>query len=89
MHDGVAPYFLLYFGILEQPVSVTTDMTRWTTAWPVPSLDLQPLYFYLWGHLQSTVYATDDRLSVEMIRTTPGIFQQHQPIAVQTCNFLR
>jgi hypothetical protein len=43
-------------------------------------------YFYLWGHLQSTVYATEvsdvqnfqqwTQNGFEMIRATPGIFQQ-------------
>jgi hypothetical protein len=27
------------------------------TALPAPSPDLNPLDFYLWGHLKSTVYA--------------------------------
>jgi hypothetical protein len=29
-HDGVPPYLLLQFGILEQCVSGTVDRTRWT-----------------------------------------------------------
>ena len=59
-HDGAAPYFLLAFReflnnmFLEQRIGPGGP-----TAWPARSPDLQPLYFYLWGHLQSTVYATD------------------------------
>jgi len=28
------------------------------TAWPAPSPDLNPLAFYVWGHLKSTVCVT-------------------------------
>ena len=54
---------------------------------PVPrqarSPDLNPLYFFLWGHLKTLVYATpvdhvDDRVprivdGCNTIRTTPGL----------------
>jgi len=57
---------------------------RGQTAWPPCSPDFNPLHFYLWRHLKSTVYATDfskvqdlqQRIQngSDTIRTIPGIF---------------
>jgi hypothetical protein len=60
MHDGVPPRFL--FAVREFLNSVFPE--HWTgrggpKAWPAPSSDLNPLDFYLWEHLKSTVYATE------------------------------
>jgi hypothetical protein len=56
------------------------------TAWPPRSLDLNPLDFYLWGHLNNLVYATpvnnEEALhhrtvkACQTIRKYPGIFAQ-------------
>jgi len=55
------------------------------TAWPARCPDLNPLDFYLWENLTPTVYVTDVsdvqdwqqriRTGLEIVRTTPGIFQ--------------
>ena len=55
------------------------------TAWPAGCPDLNRLDFYLWEHLKPTVYATEAsdvqdwqqriQKGLEMVRTTPGIFQ--------------
>ncbi|KAK4321743.1 hypothetical protein Pmani_007481 [Petrolisthes manimaculis] len=55
-------------------------------AWPPRSPDLTPLDFYLWGHLNSRVYATQINTRQELwqrvqeacseIRNTPRIFER-------------
>lgn len=55
-------------------------------AWPPRSPDLNPLDFFLWGHLKSSVYAipvnTIDELRVritdafQQVRNNPGIFER-------------
>ena len=57
-----------------------------TVKWPAWSLDLNPLVFYLWGHLKSIVYGESvpdvqilqQRVHVtcDAIRTQPGTFER-------------
>ncbi|KYN29267.1 hypothetical protein ALC57_01390, partial [Trachymyrmex cornetzi] len=57
-----------------------------TQPWPLRSPDLNPLDYFLWGHLKSLVYTTPienendlrNRIvaSCEAIRNTPGIFER-------------
>jgi len=59
---------------------------RGPIAWPARSPDLNPLDFYLWGHLKTIVYDTPvatvevlrNRIiaACEKIRNTPGIFER-------------
>jgi hypothetical protein len=58
MHDG-AP---AHFSLAVRDVLNNTYHDRWIgrggpTAWPPRSPDLNPLDFYLWGHLKALVYA--------------------------------
>jgi hypothetical protein len=50
------------------------------TAWPARVPNLNPLYFYLWGHMKSTVYATGLATTstelIKMARMAPGISQR-------------
>jgi hypothetical protein len=60
------------------------DRQRRPTAWPPRSPDLNPLDFYLWGHLKTLVYAApvdngealNHRIvdAGQTIRNCPGIF---------------
>jgi hypothetical protein len=87
MHDG-AP---AHFSRAMRDVPNNTSHDRWMdrggpTAWPPRSPDLNPLDFYLWGHLKSLVYATpvdnEEALhhrivdACQTIRNFPGIFQR-------------
>jgi hypothetical protein len=59
MHDGVPAHF----SRAVRDVLNNTYHDRWIgrgepTAWPPRSPDLNPLDFYLWGHLKTIVYAT-------------------------------
>jgi hypothetical protein len=74
-------------GILEQSVSETVDRRGGPTAWRAHSPYLSALDFCLWGHLKSTVCATDTSFlqtrkqnGFKVVVMTPGI-------TVQTCNF--
>lgn len=87
MHDGAPPHFR---------VAVRDHLNahfrnRWIgrggpVPWPARSPDLNPLDFYLWGHLKTLVYNsqidTVDELrlkilnGIETIRQTPGIFER-------------
>jgi hypothetical protein len=61
-------------------------MGRGPTAWPSPSPDLNPLDFYVWGHLKTLVYAAsvdnEEALhhrivaACQTIRCYPGIFER-------------
>jgi hypothetical protein len=47
MHDGVPPYFLLALReYLNNPFPERIGQSK-PTAWPAPTPDLSPLYFYL------------------------------------------
>jgi hypothetical protein len=85
MHDGAPAHFSLsarrhlnahYPGCLiggGEPI-----------AWPPRPPDLNPLDFYLWGHVKSVVYATAidnvptlcalTMAACQIVRNTPGIF---------------
>jgi hypothetical protein len=68
------------------------------TAWTAPSPDLNPIDFYTWGHLQSTVCATEVsdiqdlqqqiQNGFEMIRMTPGTFQLVRELLFRCANVL-
>jgi len=69
MHDG-AP---AHFSVLARQFLTATYGDRWIGrggphVWPARSPDLNPLDYFLWGHLKSLVYTTpvDD---VEVLRT--------------------
>jgi hypothetical protein len=59
MHDGAMAHFSRAVG----DVLSNTYHDQWIfrgggpTAWPPRSPDLNPLDFYLWGHLRTLVYA--------------------------------
>lgn len=87
MHDGAPPHFCV-------PVRDHLNAhfrNQWIgrggpVPWPARSPDLNPLDFYLWGHLKTLVYNsqidTVDELrlrilnAIETIRQTPGIFER-------------
>jgi hypothetical protein len=87
MHDGAPPHFRLHVrDFLNQ-----TFREKWIgrggpTPWPPRSPDLNPIDFYVWGHLKSLVYerpiATRDELRARIfdachtIKNTPGIFER-------------
>jgi len=87
MHDGAPPHFSrISHDFLNQ-----TYGDRWIgrggpTLWPPRSPDLNPIDFYLLGHLKTIVHATPvrdiqdlhDRITAgcETIRCTPGIFER-------------
>lgn len=87
MHDG-AP---AHFSLIAREFLNEAYPGRWIgragpIAWPARSPDLNPLDFFVWGHLKSMVYSTpvqdieDLRQRVEngcqIIRNTPGIFER-------------
>jgi hypothetical protein len=99
MHDGA----VVHFNHAVQDVLNNTDHERWIcrggpTVWPPGSPDLNPLDFYLWGHLQSLVYAApvdnEDTLhhhivdACQTISNYSGIFermQQHMMRHFEVC----
>ena len=87
MHDGAPPHF----SVDVRRLLNNRFRDRWIgrggpIPWPPRSPDLNPLDFYLWGHLKALVYRTpiQDVQSLrarimagcETIRNTPGIFQR-------------
>jgi hypothetical protein len=87
MQDG-AP---AHFSRAVRDVLSNTYHDRWTgrggpTAWPPRSPDLNPLDFYLWGHLTTLMYAApvdnEDALhrrivdACQSIRNCPGISER-------------
>lgn len=87
MHDG-AP---AHFSRVAREFLTQTYGNRWIGRggphlWPARSPDLNPLDFFLWGHLKSLVYATpvenvedlENRIvaSCNLIRNDPGIFER-------------
>lgn len=87
MQDGAPPHFAR---IVRNHLN-TTFGERWIgrggpQPWPARSPDLNPLDFYLWGHLKSVVYATPVPDVAELreriingciqIRGMPGIFER-------------
>jgi hypothetical protein len=83
-HDGAPPHFLR---IARQDLNQTFG-GQWTgrggpVNWPAWSADLNPLHFWLWGHLKTLVYSapiTELKQRVENacqeIRVKPGIFDR-------------
>jgi hypothetical protein len=86
MHDGAPAQFSR--AVID--VLSNTYHDRWIgiggpTAWSPPSPDLNPLDFYLWGHLKTLVYAApvdnEEALrhsivdACHTIRNYPGIFE--------------
>lgn len=65
------------------------------TAWPARSPDLNPLDFYLWGHVKSKVYATpvdtEDELlpriqaACQQIHDTPQVFERVRQSLIRRC----
>lgn len=85
MHDGAPAHFSLSARrYLNQKFGLRWIGRGGPIAWPPRSPDLNPLDFYLWGHLKSLVYSTpvDDVRTLharivaacQTVRTTPGIF---------------
>jgi hypothetical protein len=85
-HDGASAHFRC----AVRDVLSNTCHDRWVgkggpTAWPSLLSDLNPLYFYLWGHLKPVVYAAPvahewtlhHRIvdTCHTIRNYPGIFE--------------
>jgi hypothetical protein len=84
-HDG-AP---AHFSRAVRDVLNNTYQDRWIgrgghTAWPPRSPDLNPLNFYLWGHLKTLVSAApvDNEVALvdacQTIRNYPGSFERMQ-----------
>lgn len=87
MHDGAPAHFSLN---VRRHLNNTFG-EQWIgrggpVAWPPRSPDLNPLDFYLWGHLKSIVYARpvntveelSDRIRAgfQQVRANPGIFER-------------
>lgn len=85
MHDGAPPHFSL----LVRAYLNETYHNKWIgrggpIAWPARSPDLNPLDYYLWGHLKQYVYSVpipDEQTLLhrieegcQQIRQNPGIF---------------
>jgi hypothetical protein len=72
--------------ILEQPVSETVDRRGGPTASRALSPDLSALDFCLWGHLKSTVYATDATALQTRKQNGFMVVRMTPVITVQTCS---
>ena len=59
MHDGGPPHFLhIVRRHLTQAFNEQWIGQEGPVVWPARSLDLNPLDFWLWGHLKTLVYST-------------------------------
>ena len=87
MHDGAPAHFALAVrAILHQRFPNKWIDLQGPTQWPSRSPDLNPLDFYLWGHLKAIVYSTPihnveilrQRIEQEcqQIQQTPGIWKR-------------
>ena len=85
MHDGAPAHFSLSARrYLNQKFGLRWIGRGGPIAWPPRSPDLNPLDFYLWGHLKYLVYSTplDDVRTLharivaayQTVRTTPSFF---------------
>lgn len=96
MHDGAPPHF----STVTRMYLDRTFTGRWIgrggpIAWPPRSPDLNPLDFYLWGHLKSLVYSSPvndvdtlrNRLvaGCETIRSAPGIWERVRQSMSRRC----
>jgi hypothetical protein len=69
MHDGAPAHFnLLVRHYLNRRFPLRWIGRGGPTAWPARSQDLNPLDYYLWGHLKSVVYETPVPDIVELRR---------------------
>lgn len=97
MHDGAPPHF----SIVARQYLNQNYADRWIgragpQPWPPRSPDINPLDFFLWGHLKSLVYRTPvqneedlrNRIqeSCEIIRNTPGIFERVRQSMIRRIN---
>lgn len=97
MHDGAPPHF----SIVARQFLDATYGENWIgragpQSWPPRSPDLNPLDFFLWGHLKALVYKTPVnteeeltqriRNSCDQIRHTPGIFQRVRQSMLRRAN---
>lgn len=97
MHDGAPPHF----SIVAREFLDATYGGHWIgragpQSWPPRSPDLNPLDFFLWGHLKSLVYKTPINTEAELrqrirdscdqIRHTPGIFQRVRESMIRRAN---
>lgn len=87
MHDGAPAHFSV---VARQHLDIAYP-NRWIGRagpqnWPARSPDMNPIDFYLWGHLKALVYKTPvidvndlrNRIidNCNVIRNTPGIFER-------------
>jgi hypothetical protein len=87
MHDGVP----LHFSLVLRAFLNDRFPRQWIgrggpTEWPARSPDLNPLDFYMWGHLKSVVYTTPANDVMELqqkvvaacedIRRRNGVFER-------------
>ena len=64
-------------------------------AWPARSPDLNPLDFFLWGHMKSLIYqlpvdSAEDLVAriivaADKISATPGIFERVRQLLIRRC----
>lgn len=87
MHDGAPPHFsLVARQYLDQNYAARWIGRAGPQSWPPRSPDMNPLDFFVWGHLKSLVYKTPiqnvedlrNRIqeSCAIIRNTLGIFER-------------
>lgn len=87
MHDGAPPHFQLHVRqFLDETYGRQWIGRGGPVSWPPRSPDLNPIDFYVWGHLKTLVYerpidTRDDLLrriidACETIRNTYGIFER-------------
>ena len=89
-----------HFSHLARKQLTATFGDRWMVhlgpvPWPARSPDLNPLDFFLWGYLETLVYATpvdhvDDLLArivdgCNTIRTTPGLLERVRESMLRRC----
>jgi hypothetical protein len=82
MHDGAPAHFSMY----AREYLNAVFRARWSFFWPARSPDLNPLDFFVWGHLRCLVYETsaereDDLLpriqaACDNVRQTLDIFER-------------
>lgn len=97
MHDGAPPHFrLVAREYLDNEYAARWIGRAGPRQWPPRSPDLNPLDFFLWGHLKSLVYKTPvqnvedlkNRIqeSCDTIRNTPGIFERVRGSMIRRLN---
>ena len=96
MHDGAPPHF----GVVVQEYLNAHFPNRWIgrggpISWPARSPDLNPIDFYLWGHLKSLVYETPVDSEAELlpriqaacdqVRGTPEVLERVRRSMMHRC----